>query len=491
MEGEGKLALLKFILPKVPAMAWAGAMNSLYLSPTSTKWDLRTEIQVSVLRSIMNPGSSKPSPLGKTQAVTLTDKGARGKMWAAKVTIPKDAEGGTKEVIFKAIKEMGDGSETYIKPESESMRAEWIGFRSEAKGEEDPLPDISEEERYKKLMSEPTRKSKSTVLYFHGGAYYLCGFGTHRTAVSRLAKTCGGRGLLVEYRLAPQSAFPAQLIDALNSYLYLMYPPEGAMHGPVPANEVVFAGDSAGGNLAYALLQLLLQMQRTKGVTTGNPTVRYNGKDVEVPLPAGIATHSPWLDIARSQRSVETNAKWDYLPSANHDDTMSRFPSDDIWPTDPPRGDIFCDLSLLCHPLVSPVAAKDWSGSPPMWVSAGEELLTDEGSIVAATAAQQGVTVHWEQYEAMPHCFAMLMPHVPTSQRSYNTMGDFVQKCLAGKAETSGTWIEARTGKETSVDPKTVLPYPVADAITRIKEAQRRRINGYEKEGKNMPKPAL
>jgi len=491
MEGEGKLGLLKFILPKVPAMLYAGAMNSLYLSPTSTKWDLRTEVQVSVLRSIMSPGTAKPSPVGKTQAVTLGDKGAKGKMWAAKVTIPKDGEGGTKEAVFKAVEELGDGSENYVRPDSESMRAEWIGFRSEAKGDDDALPDINEKERYERLMSDPKRTGKSTVLYFHGGAYYLCGFGTHRAAVSRLAETCKGRGLLVEYRLAPQSAFPSQLLDALNSYLYLMYPPEGAMHEPVPANEIVFAGDSAGGNLAYALLQLLLQMQRTKGGVSGNPTIRYNGKDVEVPLPAGIACHSPWLDISRAQKSVETNAKWDYLPSANHDDTMSKFPADDIWPTNPPRGDIFCDLSLLCHPLVSPVAAKDWSGSPPMYVNAGEELLTDEGAIVAGTAAQQGVTVHWEQYEAMPHCFAMLMPHMATSQRAYDSMGDFVQKCLAGKAESSGTWIEARTGKETAVDPKTVLPYPQAEAVERIKDAQKRRIDGYEKEGKNMPKPAL
>lgn len=343
----------------------------------------------------------RPSPLGKVQATTLKDPGAKGKVWAARTDVVASGEQSVTDAVFRVIEELGDGKEEYTRPDVAGFRAEWTGFRADAGPEEKAPEGITEREKYDKLMTEKTRTSRTTVLYLHGGAYYLCGFGTHRVNASKVAKACGGRALLIEYRLAPQAAFPSQLIDALNAYLYLLYPPEGSFHEAVLASDVVFAGDSAGGNLVAALMQTLLQLHRTKPAGVGNPAVKYNGKEVEVPLPAGMATLSGWFDITRSMPSLETNAKWDYLPPANHDDAVSKFPHDDVWPTNPPRGDVFCDLSIICHPLVSPVAVKDWSGAPPMWFMTGEELLTDEDKVVAVRSAEQGVTVVWEQYEAM------------------------------------------------------------------------------------------
>lgn len=432
-----------------------------------------------------------PSPIGKVQRSTLKDPGVKGPVWAARTEVPKPPSDQTiTEVVFEAIGQMGDGKEEYTRPDVASLPAEWVGFRAGA-GAEEKAPQVTEQEKFEKLMGEETRKSRTTVLYLHGGAYYMCGFGTHRLNASKVAKACGGRALLIEYRLAPQAAFPAQLIDALNAYLYLLYPPEGSFHEPVPADDVVFVGDSAGGNLAAALLQLLLQLHITKTAGTKSPTVKYFGKDVEVPLPAGVATMSGWFDITRSMPSLETNATWDYLPPANHDDSVSRFPKDDVWPTSPPRGDMFCDLSLLCHPLVSPVAARDWSGAPPMWFMTGEELLTDEDKIVARRAAEQGVTVVWEQYEAMPHVFAMLLPALETSTKCFNSLGDFARKCVEGEVQSSATWIACKTGKESSVELAKVIDLTWEDALARMKDAQSRRLKGYEKEGKALPKPAL
>ena len=67
-------------------------------------------------------------------------------------------------------------------------------------------------------------KSPVTVLYFHGGAYYLLDPSTHRPTTKKLAKLTGGRCYSVRYRLAPQNPFPAALLDALVSYLTLLYP---------------------------------------------------------------------------------------------------------------------------------------------------------------------------------------------------------------------------------------------------------------------------
>ncbi|KAF2147723.1 hypothetical protein K461DRAFT_283317 [Myriangium duriaei CBS 260.36] len=485
-------ALAKFFVPKIPGMIKAAAAHSLSLSDTSSKWDLQTTLTVSVLRQLMS--NPTPAPLGKTQALTLKDPGPKGKLWTAPATIPAPRDDGTKEAIFKAIADMGDGNESYTKPENVDVRVEWTGFRSDAKSADEPHPTgLTPQERYNKLMADPTRTSKVTFLYFHGGAYYMCGFPSHRIAVSRLAKGCNGRALAVEYRLAPQAAFPSQLIDAFNAYLYLLYPPEGSLHEPVPASEIVFGGDSAGGNLSFALLQLLLQLHRTNKVPGQDPKVSYNGREVAVPLPAGVTGLSAWLDISRSSPSLFSNAKWDYLPPPKPNDAKVPFPKDDIWPTNPPRGDTFCDLSLLSHPLASQITANDWTGSPPLWMMTGDEMLYDENAVVAVKAREQGVTVQWEHYEAMPHVFSMLIPHLGTSNSCYTNWGQFGKDCVDKKAQPKNILVRSKTGKEEQVELRLgkESPFSWEEAVKNVEETKRRRIEGYEKEAKALPKPSL
>ncbi|CAD0088556.1 unnamed protein product [Aureobasidium vineae] len=382
---------------------------------------------------------------------------------------------------------MGDGKEEFIKPAVASVNAEWVGSRADASDEEE-TPCIAEEVKYESMMKEKTRTSKCTILYLHGGGYYMCGLGTHHATAGKLAKACGGRVLLIEYRLAPQTAFPGQLIDVLSAYLYLLYPPKGSLHDAVSPNDIVFAGDSSGGNLVASLMQLLLHMQRNKPTGAKNPTVIYHGNTVEVPLPAGMATLSGWFDITKSMPSVTTNQKWDYLVSPNYDNAVSRLPKDVIWPTNPLRGDIFCNLSLLCHPLVSPLAAKDLSGAPPMFFMTGEELLTDGNKILAVRAGDQGVTVVREQYEAMPHVFAMIFPDLKTRIRCFSSMGCFAQNCVEGNVKDSATWIAIISGKESAVEMGNLTHLTWEYALASMKNAQLRRMKNPEAKNRTTEK---
>ena len=487
---ESGLGMLKFLAPKIPSLANTAVWHTLGMTPTSDKWDLRTELTVQVLRSLMGGGGSKPSPVGKVQATTLKDPGIKGKMWIAKATIPapKENDESLRSAVFRAVDDMADGPVNYSKPGLVDIEVEWTGFRPEA-GKEERLPDISEEDKFKRLMDEPQRTSNTTVLYFHGGAYYLCDPTTHRPLCSRLGKETHGRVCSVRYRLAPQTAFPGQLLDAFMMYLSLLYPPPGSMHEAVPAAHIVFGGDSAGGNLAFALLQLLLQLHRT----SEHPTVRFHGKEVSVPLPAGVTANSGWFDMCRSMPSILSNAKYDYLPPPDHREPLSAFPADSIWPTDPPRGDLFCDLSLLDHPLASPLAAESWKGAPPLWIETGQEMLADEDCIVASRAASQGVTVQFEEYEAMPHCFSMLLPALPTADRCMRSWGDFCRRCVEEpeSVKTNGTYIHAKGGKEDSTVVSKASQITIEEARKLMREAKERRLKGNEKEGKTMPKPSL
>lgn len=202
------------------------------------------------------------------------------------------------------------------------------------------------------------------------------------------------------YRLAPQNPFPAALLDTFAAYLYLLYPPVGALHAPIPASKICIAGDSAGGGLAFAFLQLLLHLHRYRedegedgyenmpsSTPLHSPKLHWQGESRRVPLPAAIAGLSPWIDVSRclgedlsfenGNKGSEDQCKtWDYLPTAREDRATSYKPSP-AWPTEDGRTHMYTASQLITHPLVSPITAESWRGSPPVWISVGDECLRD------------------------------------------------------------------------------------------------------------------
>ena len=263
----------------------------------------------------------------------------------------------------------------------------------------------------------------------------------------------------MRYRLAPKYPFPAALLDCLIAYLYLLAPPPGSYHEPVPASKIVFAGDSAGGNLSFSLLQLILHMHRAN-TSSQIPTIRFHGQDVPLPVPAGVATSSAWVDVTLSMPSILSNAKWDYIPPPPKGSVVTNVPSCALWPTNPTREDLYCDISMLMHPFVSPLAAIafDWEGACPAFFLYGQEMLIDEGKVLCRRLARAGVSVQWEEYDAMPHCWPMIMRGTESSQKAFNAWGDFIIRATKGeRMETRGNWVEARTMREKTVDVKDLL----------------------------------
>jgi acetyl esterase/lipase len=288
---------------------------------------------------------------------------------------------------------------------------------------------------------------------------------SHRPTCKKLAKITKGRCLSIRYRLAPQAAFPTQLLDALISYLNLLYPSSDAFHDPVKPEHIVFAGDSAGGNLSLTLLQLLLEFRRQ------NLKIAWNGMQKEVPLPAGVATSSAWCDISHSSPSCSANRHYDYLPS-HHDipETGPVYPACGIWPAKPPRKQLYADDAVLTHPLVSPIIAKSWEGACPIYMQTGEELLSDEDKFVSCKAAKQNVTVVYEEYEAMPHCFGMVLEALPASRLFFNRWAGFISDVTNGRqVVTKGTLVRARTLVEESVDVKELSPFTDEEVLERMK----------------------
>lgn len=98
---------------------------------------------------------------------------------------------------------------------------------------------------YTPLMSE-RRAHAPLVVYFHGGGWCVGDIESYDGLCRRLASVSGCPVLSIDYRLAPESPFPAATEDALFACSHALI-----NEGTLPsANGLILAGDSAGGTLA-------------------------------------------------------------------------------------------------------------------------------------------------------------------------------------------------------------------------------------------------
>jgi hypothetical protein len=65
----------------------------------------------------------------------------------------------------------------------------------------------------------------------------------------------------------------------------------------------------------------------------------------------------------------------------------------------------------------------------------GEESLSDEGLITARKVHQAGGAVAVEQFEGMPHCFALLMLGAPAARRCFRGWATFCRDAVARQVD--------------------------------------------------------
>ena len=116
-------------------------------------------------------------------------------------------------------------------------------------------------------------------------------------------------------------------------------------------------------------------------------------------------------------------------------------------------------------------------------------MLADENKVVAARAAKQGVEVVSEQWEAMPHCFAMIFTWSEMSKRCYKDWTEFCTDVVQGKEiQTQGRWFQAKSHKEVEVDVEGLEPMEHEEVKRRMDRCREARHLGEEGEGKLIPK---
>ncbi|KAJ2781298.1 hypothetical protein H4R18_002976 [Coemansia javaensis] len=247
----------------------------------------------------------------------------------------------------------------------------------------------------------PRPHDHRAILHFHGGAYVTGSLDSYRGLHARLSEATGLRVYGFEYRLAPAAQYPTQLYDALCAFRHLRalgYAEE----------DIVFSGDSAGGNLALALWQLL------------RPRIR------------GLVLLSPRVDVTSARPSWRAFAGIDILPPydiASPASSLRKLLA-------PPGAALTPDvLALLADPYIAPVRAN-LTGLPPTLVQVGTaEVMYDDICAFVARAEDHARAappharnpIVLQHYPDMFHVFQAVPMAAPAVDRAWREIGAFVR----------------------------------------------------------------
>lgn len=226
---------------------------------------------------------------------------------------------------------------------------------------------------------DPARKP--LILYFHGGGFVFGSSRSHRSMVARLSKFAHVSAVLPDYRLAPESPFPAAIEDAKTAYQAVMDRPGG----------VILGGDSAGGGLALSLLGEILQN--------------------DWPQPLGVFCFSPLTDATFSGESLRANARSDALLPASRAQHMAQ---------------AYLNGADPKLPTASPLYA-DFEHAPPIWLTVSDqEILLDDTIRMAATLRTQGVQVTEVIETGLPHVWPIFEASLPEGRTTLQAVADWV-----------------------------------------------------------------
>lgn len=232
----------------------------------------------------------------------------------------------------------------------------------------------------------------AALLYLHGGGYVIGSTTTHQELAARISLAAGCKVLIIDYRLAPESPFPAAVEDAASSYRWLV-------DKGFDPSRLAIAGDSAGGGLAVATLVSL--------------------RESGVPLPACAVCISPWVDLECTGESMVSKASVD--PMITRQGLLD-------------SAALYLDGARPHSPLASPLYA-DLYDLPPLLIQVGTwETLLDDSIRLAERARTAGVQVELEQWEEMIHIWPIFAPVLPEGQRAIDRIGEFVRRNHAVKS---------------------------------------------------------
>lgn len=227
---------------------------------------------------------------------------------------------------------------------------------------------------------------KKVIFYIHGGGFNSGSAEYSFNMVRNFCKTSDYAVFNVEYRLAPEHPFPAGLEDCVRAYEWLL---EKGVRG----NDMVLAGDSAGGNLVFALALYL--------------------RDHETEMPAGLCGISPVGTLDESLPSRKERVDRDCIIGADFTEEMQI---------------TYIRNYDATNPYLSPIYGN-FTGLPPIWMCVGtEEVFYDDALTLRDVAQSKGVQVELLIGKGLCHVYPMFPDRQST--KTIKSMKSFIERRL-------------------------------------------------------------
>ena len=237
----------------------------------------------------------------------------------------------------------------------------------------------------------PADGKRRVVLYMHGGAFLVCGANSHGRLVTMLSKHADSPVLVVNYRMIPKHSVGMAMDDCYDAYQWLR------LKGYDP-DQIVLAGDSAGGYLALALAERL----------------QHEGEE-----PAAMVSMSPLYELDNQTRKTHPNTRTDVMfpprAFAALVDLVDKAAQRHIVDGKPEE---------IYEPLdhIEP-------GLPRTLIHvSGSEVLLNDARKAARMLAAAGVPVEVRVWPGQMHVFQLAAPAVPEAARSLRQIGDYIRE---------------------------------------------------------------
>ncbi|GLK27949.1 esterase [Agromyces luteolus] len=242
--------------------------------------------------------------------------------------------------------------------------------------------------------------ARGALLWIHGGGLVIGAAAQDDPWCARLAERLGIVVVSVEYRLAPEHPFPAPLDDCVAAWQWLQ--DAAAARGIDPAR-VAVGGQSAGGGLAAALAQRLLDEGGSQ--------------------PVAQLLYCPMLDdrtAARRDLDAVRHFAW-----TNRDNLVG-------WSSylqAPLGADDVRDFAV-------PARRADLTGLPPAWIGVGDiDLFHDEDLAYASALRDAGVECTVDVVPGAPHGFESIARTADVTHAFHSRARNWLGERLAAPAD--------------------------------------------------------
>ena len=237
----------------------------------------------------------------------------------------------------------------------------------------------------------PADGRRRVVLYLHGGGFMTCGVNSHSRIAVALSKFADAPVLVVDYRLIPKHSVGQAVDDCYDGYQWLR------LRGYEP-DQIVLAGDSAGGYLSMALAQRL----QAEGET-----------------PAAMVAISPLLQLEKDPKLAHPNIYTDAMFPPKAFDALVALVARAA-----ARNAVDGEPEGVYEPLdhIEP-------GLPRTLIHvSGSEVLLHDARLAARRLAAAGVPTEVRVWPGQIHDFQLASPLIPEAKRSLRQIGEYIRE---------------------------------------------------------------